>query len=259
MKKYTVAVLISFFLQSYGFCQLSDIKEDAETEEKERERERKKSDSDSSYDDDDDDDYDIGAALAYELFRAIGYIIIESLRPAQELALASAADYPERTSIAIPVAYGVDFQKSTDIIKASFEGNYGIIGTTFDYFYLNDLYDRLNYFTWLFDFKIPIKTITINYGLGLSYLSTVNTAYFASGLSFDWKIKDNFFLSGDYTWTNRMSSGRRFKEGFSARIEKFFIHNDKLHFGPFLMHSHESFFSRTKFSFTSLGLVMRVF
>jgi len=256
MKKYVVIILFSFFIQGVGFCQLSDIKEDAETEEREREREQERSDRSNSYSN---DDISVGGDILLAFLEGVLYVITESLEPAQESALASAADYPERISLTVPMGYGLDFEKSTDVIRGSFEGSYGIIGTTFDYFSLKDLQDRLNYFTWLFDFKIPIKSVTINYGLGLSYLSSVRTTYFASGLGLDWKIKDDIFLSGDYTWTQRLSSGRRFKESASARIEKLFIHNDKFHFGPFLMYSHESYFSRTKFSFTSLGLVMRMF
>ena len=268
MKKYILIILISFFIQGVGYSQLSHIKEDAEKEKRKKENKgysgsshskKKGHSSSSSNDSDDDDDLSIGEELLLSLLEGMIYLIVESLEPAQKSALASAENYPERTSLTIPIAYGVDLQQSTDVFKGSFEGNYGIIGTTFDYFSLRDLQDRLNYFTWLIDFKIPIKPVTINYGIGLSYLSTVNTAYFASGLSFDWKIKDNLFLSGDYTWTNRLSSGKRFKESFSARIEKLFIHNNKLHFGPCLMYSHESYFSRTKYSFTSLGLVMKVF
>lgn len=169
--------------------------------------------------------------------------------------------YPERVSLESFVSIGTGLNEKEYFFQTGVRGNWGIIATDFKY---NDLWDstgKLQTIDWaVLMFRVPIRSFKIDYGLGFIGVIGKNQSYFNSSIGFDWRIQElRMNINSAYQWSEKTSSGERFKKGFVARVDYEVYRRNKMHICPLIELSYQNYFDQTTFALISGGVMMRIY
>ena len=188
-------------------------------------------------------------------------VFINSIGIAQMAALENKDIYPERVSIESTSTLGTELPNTTIYFQTGLRLNWGIFASDFNYSNLNDLTGNLKSIDWLVVvFRIPIKTVKLDYGIGFINLVDLDQTYFKSSAGFDWRLSNSGInISSVYQWSKKNEFGNKFKENFILRVDYNAYSYKRFHVSPLVEYTYQNYFGQTKFSLYSVGLVLRVF
>ncbi len=235
------------------FAQVGDIKKEVKEEKKRKESSGESNSSEISEE---------TANVILQLFQFAFY----GVAAAQQSALQGKDVYPQRVSLEVPLSFGAQYNESEQgktpmMGQAGARLNWGIFATDFRYIELDDGTDRLPAFDWIVGIvRIPIKGFVPEYGLGFTRLTLLDQSFFKQTLGFDWRISEsNWNLAAGYQWTEKLSTGARFKENVYIRLDYALINSGAFHISPLLEYSYQDYFDQVQFNMLSLGVVARIY
>ena len=244
----TIAVLVSC---NFLFAQVSDVNKNIEKD-KESKNETSKSSSDTAG----------SSSGGSGFFDFLGTVLFQTVGAGQMAALENRQAYPKRMSLEAYGSYGTEFDSiATIFYKMGLRGTWGIFGSDFRYNHLKDYTGRLNEIErQVLLFRIPIKNVTVDYGLGYIQLPDEDINYFNNSLGLEiWLDQPGITITSGYRWTEKSGLGSRYKKNFEAGISFNALNAGTFHLSPMLGYNYLTYFDETHFSLFSVGLVVGLY
>ena len=180
----------------------------------------------------------------------IGQVFFSTIGAAQQASLENKYLYPERVSFLASADYGAGITHDSRNFSTGARGNWGIFATDFRYSSLKDYSGKLNTIDWrLLIIRIPIQSLNLEYGLGVTAVPADDVAYTLSSAGFDWKFQQaRTNISATYYWGERTSLGSRFKKSFELVVDYEFLNYGHFHMSGLAKYSYQLYFEETNFN-----------
>ena len=256
-------LLLLFLLPVHQYAQIGDIKEKVKEDRKNRSKKSDANENTSSsrptFWSNNDDDYEEESSTSNMvgdfIFDAISSIFIK----VQTNALANKEKYPERVSLEVPLNYGIATTNGVTDFNLGLKGNWGVFATDFKYVHLNDRQDKLKSLEWVIGIiRIPIKSLKLEYGLGINRVLDLSTTYLKSHAGMDLRIKKTN-ISAYYEWTGKTTLNSRFKQNVTVRIDHELKRIGKLRISPMVQYEYQNYFNSIDFHFVNAGVMLYLF
>lgn len=247
MKKLIFTLSTCLLMSTYLMAQVGDVNKNVE---KDKQSKSTKSSSDSG-------SSDSGSGFFYFL----GDALFHSVGAAQMAALENRRIYPKRLSLEAYGTYGTELNSSANLYKTGIRGTWGIFGSDFRYNHLKDFTGTLKEIEWqVLLIRIPIKNVTVDYGMGYIQLPADYISYFNNSLGLEvWLDQPGITITTGYRWTEKSNLGSRYKKNFETGISFNAVNAGAFHLSPTIMYNYLNYFDETSFSLFSVGVVIGLY
>lgn len=249
MKSLIATSLVLLFSITLLFGQVGDVHKNVE---KDKESKSKTSNSTSSTS---------GSSSGSGFFEFLGTVLFQSVGAAQMAALENRQYYPKRMSFEAFGTYGTELTSSANLYKAGARGTWGIFGSDFRYNHLTDFTGTLKEIEWqVLLLRIPIKNVTVDYGIGYIQLPEADVNYFNNSLGLEiWLDQPGITIATGYRWTEKSDLGSRYKKNLEASISFNALNAGAFHLSPTVGYNYLIYFDETPFSIFSVGVIVGLY
>ncbi len=251
-------LLISFLISSTVLtAQVDRVKENVRNDKPKRSSSKSTSSKSSSSSYSNDEDQGFGSYLIGEIFTGLVKVVGYGTVQAQKSALSNRENIPNLISFEAELSAGTS--SSEHIFQPRIRGNWGIIGTDLRYTVLNDNTGTLSSIDWqVLILRIPIKQLTLNYGIGFTSLQDPQTSYFESSAGFNLSLNQNKLnLMGNYRWTSKKTTEERYRQEYKFTADYQVLRKETFRLSPMLGVLYHNYFDQDKFLLFNAGVIIR--
>lgn len=264
MKRFAIIVFSLFVTFHFGYTQTRSVNEKVTKDKQASRSELKSSSTSSSWVSNDDDDG--SGNLLVDIFvvpvvEAVTFIFYKGFRDAHQAVMNNYSTYPDLVSFQGTLGSGFNFDDNGFTIIPAVRGNYGLFATDLRYVNMRDVTGRLQSIDWqVLMFRVPVKNIRLEYGLGFSHVMSPSKTYFDSSLGFDGNFLDYALnIQGQYRWSQKTSFGSRYRQEYSIEAGLQVAQSRRLRVVPFIGYSHFNYFNEIDFNYLKAGIKLRIF
>ncbi len=259
MKLFTILFLSFFLTIQLSHSQTRKVREKV-AEDKKASSSRASSSSEPSWEPDFDEG-GLGEIIVGAIAYVTVYAVYKGLWHSQHAIMNRYDDYPELISFQGTLANGFNFSDNGFAVIPSLRGNYGLFATDLRYVNMSDITGRLQSIDWqVLMFRVPVKNLRLEYGLGFSHVMSPSKTYFDSSLGFDGDFLNYAInIQGQYRWSQKTSFGSRYRQEYSIEAGLQVAQSGWLRVVPFVGYSHFNYFNEIDFKYLKAGIKLRIF